>query len=66
MEPGLTAGRQAGWLADEIWAGLDILKQIKIFDFTLCSAEILHYFNNLDALLTLFSGKYCYKECKIL
>ena len=26
MEPGLTAGWQAGWLADEIWARLDILK----------------------------------------
>ena len=25
-EPGLTAGRQAGWLADKIWAWLEILK----------------------------------------
>ena len=26
VEPGLTAGRQAGSLADEIWARLEILK----------------------------------------
>ena len=25
-EPGLMAGRLAGWLADEIWARLEILK----------------------------------------
>ena len=37
-EPGLTAG----WL------------QIKIFDFPLCLAKVLHYFNNFDALQTLF------------
>ena len=25
-EPGLTVGRQAGWLTDEIWARLEVLK----------------------------------------
>ena len=35
--------------------------QIEIFDFLLCLADVLHYFNNFDVLQTLFSGNYCYK-----
>ena len=37
------------------------LLQIEIFDFPLCLPKVLHYFNNFDALLMFFSGKYCYK-----
>ena len=35
--------------------------QIEIFDCPLCLADILHYFNNFNALLTLFSGKHSHK-----
>ena len=62
---GRLAGWQAGWLAGrrnlgEAW-DFKYLLQIEIFDFLLSLAEVLHYFNNFDALQTLFSGKYCYK-----
>ena len=53
-EPGLTAG----WLAGRRNLGeardFQCLLQIEIFDFSLCLAKVLHYFNNFDALQTLF------------
>ena len=61
VEPGLTAG----WLAGRQNLGeaqdFKCLLQIEIFDFPLCLAKVLHYFNNFGALQTLFLGKYCYK-----
>ena len=49
-EPGLTTGRQAGSLADEIWVRLETLKKYSIF-----------HFSTFNAFLALFSGKYYYK-----
>ena len=60
-EPGLTAGWQAGRQNLGEARDFQCLLQIEIFDFSLCFAKVLHYFNNFDALQTLFSGKYCYK-----
>ena len=59
-EPGLTAGWLAGWLADEIWARLEILKaccrsKYSIFRFVYL-AKVLHCFSNFDAFITLFQG----------
>ena len=58
------AGWQAGSLADEILRkarDFQCLLQIEIFDFSLCLAKVLHYFNSFDALQTLFQDKYYYK-----
>ena len=44
------AGR---WELGEAW-DFKCLLQIEIFDFPLCLAKVLHYFNNFDALQTLF------------
>ena len=52
-EPGLTAGWLAVWQLGEA-RDFQCLLQIEIFDFSLCLAKVLHYFNNLDALQTLF------------
>ena len=53
-EPGLTAGWQAG--RRNLGEAIDFqcLLQIEIFDFSLCLAKVLHYFNNFDALQMLF------------
>ena len=55
-------GRLAGWLAGWQFGRRNLgeakdfqcLLQIEIFDFSLCLAKVLHYFNNFDALQTLF------------
>ena len=52
-------GRQAGWLADKIWAKLEILNSllyIEIFNLLLCLSKVLYI-----AFLTLFSGKHIYE-----
>ena len=59
VEPSLTVG----WLTDKIWVRLGNLKaccrsKYPIFHFL---AKLLHFLNYFDALLMLFSGKYCYK-----
>ena len=50
--------RQAGWQFGRRNVGetsdFQCLLQIEIFDFSLCLAKVLHYFNNFDALQTLF------------
>ena len=53
-EPGLMAGWQFG--RRNLGEAIDFqcLLQIEIFDFSLCLAKVLHYFNNFDALQTLF------------
>ena len=57
-EPGLTAGWLAGWQFGRRNLGkardFQCLLQIEIFNFSLCLAKVLHYFNNFDALQTLF------------
>ena len=57
-EPGLTAGWLAVWQFGRRNLGeardFQCLLQIEIFDFSLCLAKVLHYFNNFDALQTLF------------
>ena len=57
-KPGLTAGWQAGWQFGRRNLGeardFQCLLQIEIFDFSLCLAKVLHYFNNFDALQTVF------------
>ena len=53
-EPGLTAGRQAGRRNLGEARDFQCLLQIEIFNFSLCLAKVLHYFNNFDALQTLF------------
>ena len=59
MEPGLTAG----WLADEIWARLEILKLAvdRNIQFPLYLAEVLHFFSNFGAFIMLFPCKHFYK-----
>ena len=51
-------GRQAGWQFGRRNLGeardFQCLLQIEIFDFSLCLAKVPHYFNNFDALQTLF------------
>ena len=63
-KPGLMACWLAGWQFGRRNLGkardFQCLLQIEIFDFLLCLAWVLHYFNNFDVLQTLFSGKYCY------
>ena len=62
-------GRLAGWLAGWQFGRRNLgkardfqcLLHIEIFDFSLCLAKVLHYFNNFDALQTFFKDKYCYK-----
>ena len=51
-EPGLMAGWQFG--RRNLGKAIDFqcLLQIEIFDFSLCLAKVLHYFNNFDALQT--------------
>ena len=51
-KPGLTAGWQFGRrnLGEAIHIDFQCLLQIEIFDFSLCLAKVLHYFNNFDAL----------------
>ena len=53
-EPGLTAGWQFGRQNLGEARDFQCLLQIEIFDFSLCLAKVLHYFNNFDALQTLF------------
>ena len=53
-EPGLTAGWQFGRRNLGEARDFQCLLQIEIFDFSLCLAKVLHYFNNFDALQTLF------------
>ena len=64
-KPGLTAGWLAGRQAGRRNLGeasdFQCLLQIEIFNFSPCLAKVLHYFNNFDALQTLFKDKYCYK-----
>ena len=60
-EPGLTSGWQAGRQNLGEASDFQCLLQIEIFNFLLCLAKVLHYFNNFDALQTLFKDKYCYK-----
>ena len=54
MEPGLTAGWQFGRRNLGEVRDFQCLLQIEIFNFPLCLAKVLHYFNNFDALQTLF------------
>ena len=60
-EPSLTAGWQFGRRNLGEARDFQCLLQIEIFDFSLCLAKVLHYFNNFDALQMLFKDKYCYK-----
>ena len=43
------------------WARLNILSACCRFHVPVFLTKVLHCLNNCDALLTLFSGKYCYK-----
>ena len=53
VEPDL----MAGWLADKIWARLEVLKVCCCCNFSICLAKVLHYFSISNA----FSGKHYYK-----
>ena len=53
-EPVLTAGWQFGRRNLGEARDFQCLLQIKIFDFSLYLAKVLHCFNNFDALQTLF------------
>ena len=48
-QPGLTAGRQAGWLADEIQVNFENFKigcRLKyVFEFSLCLTKIQHHYS---------------------
>ena len=60
-KPGLTAGWQFGRRNLGEARDFQCLLHIEILYFSLCVVKILHYFNNSDALETLFQDKYCYE-----
>ena len=63
MQPGLTAGRQAGRLADEIQVNFEIFKiscRAEIFVFSLRLTKIQHHYSLTNAFQWVFSDKaYC-------
>ena len=61
-QPGLTAGRQAGWLADKIQVNFEIFKivYVKIFNLLLHLTKVQHHYSLTNAFKLVFSDKtYC-------